>query len=65
MYVAPNKAALKLYKDDGITLLRKVGEQDFCDTGCLIVQNIRVPFPDCPTHGDPYTSIPRCGILDS
>jgi hypothetical protein len=46
---------LKLYKSDGTSLERTVGEEDFCGAGCLIVQGIRVPFPDCNIHGGRFT----------
>lgn len=39
-----------LYKSDGIVKLRHVGVEDECGNGCLIVGEIRVPFPDCPSH---------------
>lgn len=29
-------------------------DNDFCLNGCVIVDNIKVPFPDCSTHGNPF-----------
>lgn len=31
-------------------------DNDFCDNGCVIVDDIKVPFPDCVSHGNPFVS---------
>jgi hypothetical protein len=30
-------------------------EEDFCIKGCMIVDGVKVPFPDCVSHGNPFT----------
>lgn len=32
------------------------GTEDFCGAGCKMVKEIRVPFPDCSIHGNPFAS---------
>lgn len=44
-----------IYKSDGSAPLRRIGEEDICGAGCVIVQGIRVPFPTCKMHSDPFT----------
>lgn len=38
---------------------------DFCLNGCLKVDNIEVPFPDCRRHGNPFTIEPRCVTMEA
>lgn len=42
-----------LAKGDPVYIRKTVGEEDFCDNGCIIIDQIRVPFPDCARHGGP------------
>jgi hypothetical protein len=42
---------------------KSVMEQKFCNNGCLIVDGINVPFPDCFAHGNPFTMDPKCVII--
>lgn len=42
-------------RKEGFFSIRKVGEPDFCNGGCVLVEDIRVPFPDCKMHGKPFT----------
>lgn len=44
-----------IYKSDGSAHKKVAGIGDFCDRGCVLVDNIRVPFPDCSLHGNPFT----------
>lgn len=38
-------------------------ENDFCINGCLIVDGVKVPFPDCWNHGNPFTTEEKYVIL--
>jgi hypothetical protein len=42
-------------RKEGFFSIRKIGDPDFCDNGCVLVDEIRVPFPDCLMHGKPFT----------
>lgn len=42
---------MPLAKNTGKPKKKKVGSRDWCENGCLIVDNIRVPAPTCPVHG--------------
>jgi hypothetical protein len=37
---------------------------DFCLNGCLEVDGITVPFPDCGRHGNRFTRDPKCGTIE-
>jgi len=39
-------------------------ETDFCINGCVIVDGVKVPFPDCWSHGNPLYTDPKCVILE-
>lgn len=39
-----------LFKSDGVVRPRRAGIEDECGNGCLLVDEIRVPFPDCKAH---------------
>ena len=39
-------------------------ETDFCENKCVIVDGIKVPFPDCGTHGNPFTTNQKCGTIE-
>lgn len=36
---------------------------DFCLNKCVEVDGIRVPFPDCKAHGNPFTKNSECGTI--
>lgn len=46
---------------------RHVGKinYDFCLNRCLEVDGIRVPFPDCKAHGNPFVINATCVILEA
>lgn len=48
---------------EGFFSIRKVGEPDFCNNGCVIVDDIRVPFPDCFRHANQFTRDAECGTM--
>lgn len=42
---------------------KSIIEQDFCENKCVTVDGIKVPFPDCKSHGNPFTTDPNCGTI--
>ncbi len=41
-----------------------VKDNKFCDFGCVIVDGVKVPFPDCQSHGSPFDNNRKCGTID-
>lgn len=39
-------------------------ENDFCTNGCVIVDGVKVPFPDCENHGNPFTKNTMYGMIE-
>lgn len=56
MTMTTSKGLALADRKEGFFSIRKVGEPDFCDNGCVLVDDIRVPFPDCVSHGKPFTN---------
>lgn len=46
-----------IYKSDCRTDRFTAGIEDFCGAGCLIIDQIRVPHPDCSAHSMPNNFI--------
>ncbi len=40
-------------------------EADFCENKCVIIDGVKVPFPDCKSHGNPFTTDSKCVTMEA